>query len=487
MKHERYSTKNDPIKKFIRSMHYCALTGVFFFCLPFFVSAQDTLYLSIDAAVQMAIRQNPELRSARLEVQRSDARVMEAWGYTMPSVDLSGTFNHIVTKPKSYFPDAIYYPLVKLLDSTAKIPKPTGQLIELPFSMTPTNSANAALSVRQILFNGSVFIGVGAANIYSELARDIFTQKKVETVSKVRKAYYGALLAREALTMMGSNLKNAEENLKNVRLLRSQGIVSEYDELRATVGVDNLRPVVMMSETNYALAVDNLRNTIGMADSVEFVPAESLTLQEFDEGILSAADRTVLGSNPNLRIVQHQIELNGASVNAERSNFLPTVVAYGSYSYSAIKDNYRMSTNDFFNTSQVGLTLSLNLFQGLQTSSRIEQAQLEKQKSEEQKNSLERNLQMGVRSLIGTLRQARKRIDAQERTVETAERGYSIVTSRFLSNAATQLEVNDAQLALSQAKVNRMQSVYDYLVAATDLDSMLGRLPEYANGSEDDN
>jgi outer membrane protein len=443
-------------------------------------SNTDSLSLTIDAAVRIAVQHNPELQSARLEVRRSDARVMEAWGYTMPSVDVSGTFNHIVEKPKSFFPDAIYYPLVKLMDSTARLPRPTGQLIELPFSMSPTNSANAALNVRQILFNGSVFIGVGAASIYSQLARDVFLQKKVETVSKVRKAYFGALLAREALLMMQSNLKNAEENLKNVQLMRTQGIVSEYDELRATVGVDNLRPIVIQSETNYNLAVDNLRNTIGIGDSVNVIPSEGLVLQEVDEGILQSAGQAVLESNPNLNIIKHQIELNGASVNAERANYLPTIVAYGSYSYTAIKDNYRISTNDFYKTAQVGLNFSLNLFQGLQTNSRIEQAQLERQKTEEQKGSLERNLQMGVRSLIGNIRQARKRIDAQQKTVETAERGYKIVTSRFLANAATQLEVNDAQLALSQAKVNRMQSIYDYLVAASELDSMLGRLPEYA-------
>ena len=447
-----------------------------------FAQSVDTtqLSLSIDVAVRMAVQHNPELQSARLEVKRSDARVMEAWGYTMPSVDISGTFNHIVSKPKSYFPDAIYYPLVKLMDSTAKVPKATGQLVELPFSMSPSNSANAALNVRQILFNGSVFIGVGAANIYSKLSRDIYMQKKVETVAKVRKAYYGALLAREALTMMQSNLKNAEDNFKNVQLMRSQGIVSEYDELRATVGVDNLRPAVIQMETNFNLAVDNLRNTMGVADSVSIVPSESLVLQDVDEGILSAANESVLESNLALNIIKHQIELNSASVNAERANFLPTIMAYGSYSYTAIKDDYKISTNDFYKTSQVGLTFSLNLFQGLQTNSRIEQAQLEQQKTEEQKSSLERNLQMGIKSVIGNLRQARKRVDGQQKTVETAERGYKIVTARFLANAATQLEVNDGQLALSQAKVNRMQAIYDYLVAASELDSMLGRLPEYA-------
>lgn len=444
----------------------------------------SALHLSMENAVRLAVQHNPDLEAARLEVERSDARVMEAWGYTMPSVDLSGNFNHIITKPKSYFPDAIYYPLVKLMDSTARVPRPTGELIELPFSMVPSNSANAALNVRQILFNGAVFVGVGAANVYSKMARSIFLQKKVETVTKVRKAYYAALLAHEALAMMQSNLKNAEENLRNVQLMRSQGIVSEYDELRATVGVENLRPLVMQSETNFNLSVDNLRNTIGIGDTIRILPTEHLTLQEVDEGIIAAAEQSVLETNPALTIVRHQMDLNDAYIFAEKSNYLPTIAAYGSYSYTAIKDNYRISTNDFYKQTQVGLTLSLNLFQGLQTWSRVEQAQLEKQKTEEQQRGLERNLQTGIRSVIGNLRQARKRVDAQQKTVETAERGYKIVTARFLTNAATQLEVNDAQMALTQAQVNRMQAVYDYLVAAADLDALLGRMPEYVAGKE---
>jgi outer membrane protein len=173
--------------------------------------------------------------------------------------------------------------------------------------------------------------------------------------------------------------------------------------------------------------------------------------------------------------------LNGASVNAERTNYLPTITAFGSYNYAAVKDQFNFSTNDFYKSSQVGLNFSLNLFQGLQTSSRVQQAQLEVQKTEEQKSSLERTLQTGIRSVIGNLRQARKRVDAQNKTVETAERGYKIVTARFLSSAATQLEVNDAQLALTQAKVNRIQSIYDYLVASAELDQLLGRLPQYVN------
>jgi outer membrane protein TolC len=386
----------------------------------------------------------------------------------------------LTDKPVTFFPDFFLYSFMKTIDST--FPKPTGQFV--PVSFAPAFSASATLNVRQILFNGAVIVGVGAAHIYSELARDLYRGKQVETVTKTRKAYYGALLAREAFDLMRSTLRNAEDNLKNVQFMRKQGIVSEYDDLRASVGVENLRPMVIQSETNYSLSLDNLKNTLGITAKEDFVLTDSLTFQPVDEQLIATADELVLETNPGLNATKHQVELNGAIVSAERSGYLPTLAAFGSYSYTAAKDQFNFSTNDFYKGSTVGLSLSLSLFQGLQTYSKVEQAQLEQRKSEEQKINLERTLRTGIHSILGNLRQARKRIEAQGRTVEMAERGYKIVTTRFLSNAATQLEVNDAQLALTQAKVNRIQAIYDYLSSSTDLEQIIGRLPSYVLETE---
>jgi outer membrane protein len=219
-----------------------------------------------------------------------------------------------------------------------------------------------------------------------------------------------------------------------------------------------------------------------LPDTGNIALVDSLTFQPVDDEAIANAEYAVMETNPGLSAVDHQIELNGAAVSAERSNYLPTILAFGSYQYSGIENEFsRFSTNDFYKSSQVGLSLSLNLFQGLQTYARVEQAQLEQQKSEEQRVALERNLKTGVHSVRSNLQQARKRLEVQDKTIEMAERGYKIVTARFLSSAATQLEVNDAQLALTQAKVNRIQAVYDYLVAAADLDQLIGTVPAYVN------
>lgn len=283
---------------------------------------------------------------------------------------------------------------------------------------------------------------------------------------------------------MRATLKNAQENLRNVQLLSKQGLVSEYDELRASVGVENLQPVVIQAENNYALALDGLRAVMGLEVTEHFDIDGMLKFEPIDEGLFTTATDAVLEANPNLHAMRMHVDVNKAMVNIQRSGYFPTLAAFGNYQYQLAKNTLNISTNDFIGSSTVGLSLSLNLFEGLQTSARVEQAQLEMRKSQEQLAGLETNVRTAVHSIILQMQQARKRVEAQTKTVEQAEKGYRIATTRFTSGSGTQLEVNDAQLALTQAQVNRIQAVYDYLVASADFDQLLGRLPTYAIESE---
>ncbi len=448
------------MKKLITQMFFLALAAGL-------APAQDSgtpITLTLEKAVQLAMRQNTDLQTSRLDVVKADARVSEAWGYTMPSVDLSGQYIRTLKSPVFF-----------ISDSTGR---PT------PLRIGAAHSANATLQVRQLLFNGTVFAGVGAAGTYSEVARDVFRGKKLETVMRVKKSFYGAVLAGEVRGMMRSNLSNAEGNLKNVNLLRGQGILSEYDELRATVGVENLRPMVIQAETNYTLALEGLKSVAGLSPSDRIQLEGTMRFEAVDDSLLARASSLILQNNPNYAALEGQILVNEAFVLAEKANYLPTVAAFGSYQYQAAKNSFNMSTEDFLASSQVGLSVSWSLFQGFQTNARVQQAQVEVLKSEEQKTNVGRNLKIGLMATVGSLQAARKRIEAQERTVEQAERGYKIVTARFLSNAATQLEVNDAQLALTQARVNRVQAIYDYLIAGAELDQLIGRLPAYVQREE---
>jgi outer membrane protein len=428
-----------------------------------------TQRLTIAAAVQLALKNNPELQASKLEMEKSRERVHEAWGTTMPSIGLSAQYSNALKKPVFFLPGSF-------------IGQP--QLDVVAVEIGSTHAVSMALTASQILFNGAVFIGVGAASIYSQAAEELYRGKEVETVTKVRKAFYGVLLATEALKMMQSTLKNAEENLKNVQLMKEQGIVSDYDELRAQVGVENLRPMVMQAENNRTLALDGLKGSIGAQTSDEIEIEGELSFVEYDSGLLAEASQRAMESNSNLRALRYQVEVNSKFLSVERSNYLPTLAAFGNYQYQGQQNTLNFSSMNFVSSSTVGLNLSMNLFQGFQTNARVDQAKLEIRKSEAMLASAETGIKTAVHSLVGTINQTRRRVEAQQKTVEQAERGYRIVTTRFSSGAATQLEVNDAQNALNQANVNRIQAIYEYLAASADLDQLLGRLPQYAIRTE---
>ena len=124
-------------------------------------------------------------------------------------------------------------------------------------------------------------------------------------------------------------------------------------------------------------------------------------------------------------------------------------------------------------TSQVGVTLSFNLFNGLQTRARVNQAEVDYMQSQEQLSATRDALLTNAQNIRYRLEEAQRRIQSQNRTVEQAEKGYRIATTRYQSGSGTQLEVNDADLALLQARVNRVQAIYDYSVAKADLEYLL--------------
>lgn len=445
---------------------------VFFFGYFSLLAAQPRR-VSLEDAVRTAVQNNRELLEARHEVGRADARLQEAWGYALPSIDVSGRYTRAIKKPVFFFPN--------IFDSTA-FRRGDVRAIEIGSD----NSLDFSLSVSQVLFSSAVITGVSTARIYSQAAREVYRAKELETIASARKAYYAALLAAEARAMMRANLVNAEENVKNATILAAQGLISEYDKLRAEVGLANVRPEVLRAEHSYDLALNNLKLVMGIPveDSIEVTG--TLEFVPVDESILAQAQRSMLEENPALAALRLQLEVNEAIASVERSDYLPTLAAFGNYQLQTQQNDFRISTRDFVKSALVGVTLSFNIFNGFRTGARVEQAALDARKTEERIAHTEQSMKAALQATIMSLLRARQRIEAQQKTVEQAERGYRIAVTRFTSGSGTQLEVNDAQMALTTARTNRMQAVYDYLIASADLDQLLGRRPAYLGSTHDE-
>lgn len=442
----------------IRILFACILIPV----SPTFMMSQG-MPISLHDAIRTALKKNNALVASRAEVDQADARVLEAWGYALPRVDFQGSYNRALKKPVFFLPD---------------FENPESNRI-IPIEIGSDHAFDFALSARQVLFDATVFVGVGSARIYSDASRKNHRAKEAEVVADARKAYYNVLVAKEIVAMTDEQFDNVGENLHNVRTMLAQGLLSEYDELRAEVALANMRPQVIDARNSLTTALNGLKLAMGIPFSEEIDVTDPLQFEHVHDSAIQHAPYRVLRDNPQLSAVRLQGEIADAIASVERTRYLPSLSIFGNYQWQAQKNTLRFSGNDFVGSAIVGLSLSWNIFTGLQTRARVEQAEYEKKKIAAQIHGLEQNLQTTVQSLVIQLRSATEKMDAQDKTVIRAERGYRIAVTRFASGAGTQLEVNDAQLALTQAKVNRIRSISDYLTIAADLDRLFGWVPDY--------
>ena len=111
--------------------------------------------------------------------------------------------------------------------------------------------------------------------------------------------------------------------------------------------------------------------------------------------------------------------------------------------------------------SMVGLSLSIPIFSGGSKFYKIKQTRNSIEQLSLQREDTQRNLQLAIKQYIDNMNTCVKRFDASQKGVEQAERGYMISQKRYDTGAGTLLEMNDSELALTQAKLNFNQAIYD--------------------------
>lgn len=411
--------------------------------------------LTLDQAIAIAVDRNRELEIARIDVDKSGQQVRQAWGNAMPVLNFDARYTRALKKPVFFLPD---------------FDDPSSGVVT-PIEIGSDHSIEYGFTATQILFNSAVFIGVGTAAIYEKASHEQYRAALNRTITRTKRAFYTALLARHVLDMTLASQTNAENNLKDVRVLNREGIVSDYDLLRAEVQVENIRPMVIEAEKNVLVALNGLKIAMGLdageplsvEGALEFVPVDSSLL----------GDAARVNDNALVKALGHRKDVSDKVIRLMRSEYLPTLSAFGTYQWQAQKNSLGFGKSDFVGTSQIGLTLSLNLFNGFQTTARVGQAISDLRRADEEILQLKETLKTELQSVGLRLQEAERRIRSQEKTVELAERTYKIATTRYATGSGTQLEINDADVALLRARLNRVQAVYDYRIAAADLEEIL--------------
>jgi outer membrane protein TolC len=333
------------------------------------------------------------------------------------------------------------------------------------------NSASAGLSLQQPLWlAGKVGMALDAARTYRKIARAALTAGRSSLKSEVIKEYFGLLLAREVERVTAATIDQTSRHADMVQKMFEVGMASEFDQLRAQVEVKSLEPQLERARQGAELAHLALKNRLGVNPEDELVLSESLE-ESGDTSFFSdpgQAFSAAVSTRPEFKIMNYQDILNGISLKAEkRSIYWPNFFLGLGLSSQASEDklNYVASGDSWTHSATWTVAMQVPLFDGFATSAKIQQARIGIRRAKLNRLLLEQGVRMEVSATLSELRRASKQVASQRTGVELAEKALGIARTRFEQGVGTELEVQDAQLALHGAQIGHLQGLFDLRVA----------------------
>lgn len=413
--------------------------------------------LNLEKSIELAMNNNHDLRKAELDRKKALEQVSEAWGSAIfPKIDATASYSRAIKLPVFTF----------------QVETPEGPVTQ-SFKMGADNTLSASVNFEQTLFSGSVFLAVSAAKVYASISDKAFNATKENMVAQVKKAYYSVLIAKEVVELSKLNLKLAQDNLKNAESMFGAGLISEYDQIRARVQVQNMIPNVKQTENSMLFSQNLLKILLGLDVHQRIEIDDTLS---FNEISISEDEAGLLENNSLLKQLKLQIEFQDKAVSYQFSQHFPELSLVGNWQTQAQENDARHLNNYIFrNAVSAGFNLRIPLFSGGQTSSKVEQARIDRMRANEDYLQITKNIKNQLQNTLLKIKETRELVDAYKATIDQAQRGYDIAVKRFSAGLGTQLEVVDAQVALTQSKVNYLSAVYDYYSFNADLEQLSGK------------
>ena len=416
-------------------------------------TAQNTLTLTLDKALEIALDETPTIKVAAEEIALKKVASKEAWQSLLPEASLNGSLDHTIKAAE-----------MKLNDMSFKM----GQ--------DGTNTANAGLSINLPLFAPAVYRAMSMTKTDIELAVEKSRASELDLINQVTKAYYQLMLAQDSYEVLQGSYKLAEDNFNVVNAKYQQGAVSEFDKISAEVQMRSIKPNVISAANAVTLAKLQLKVLMGITADVDIKTDDNLTNYEsmLFANQLKEEDMS-LDNNTTMKQFELNMKLLEKNVKSLRTNFIPTLSMSFSYQYQSLYNpNINFFDYTWSNSSSLMFNLSIPLYRA-SNFTKVKSARIQMRQLDWNRIDTERKLNMQVVSYRNNMTASSEQVVSNKENVMQAEKAVQIAGKRYEVGKGTVLELNSSQVSLTQAQLTYNQSIYDYLTAKADLDQVLGK------------
>ena len=422
------------------------------------VNAQETtptMHITLDKAIELALSENPTIKIADKDIELKEVSKSEAWQNLLPSVTLDGAIQYNI-KVASMKMEAM------------------GQTQEIKMGKDNSNTWNGALQVAIPLYAPAVYQTMKLSNSDLELAVEKSRGSRIDMINQVTKAYYQLMLAQDSYNVLQENFKLAETNFDIVNKMFEQGLVSEYDKISAEVQKNNAWPSVVSGKNAVELARLQLKVLMGITADVTLVVDDNLV--NYESEMANAANTEIdINNNSSLRQIDMQTSMIGQQRKILQSAFIPTLALVGSYQYQSISNtNWNIAKYNWSDAASVTLSLSIPIYKAKNFTS-LKSNKIQLYQLAETRVNTERMLKMQAQSFIDNMVASSEQLTSNKNAVRLAEKGVEISQKRYDIGNGTILELTNSQVQLTNTRLSYNNTIYDYLVAKSELNKVLGK------------
>jgi len=398
------------------------------------LQAQEPLVLSMDSAVNYAINHNKTLMNSRFAVDKSNQQIKEAISKGLPQIDASLDYTNFLGAEASLQINPAAPPAI--------------------IEFNPTSNFKATAS--QLLFNGNYIVGVQIAKLAKSITEQSYQKDELNVKEQTIQAYYMILATKQILNTLRENLKNAQTLYEQTSNLANAGVIEQIDAKKLSVMLASVDNAVKSTERQVELGYNLLRFNLGLDPDQQIMLSTSL--DDIAKMIqLVPVDTFNIENNVDYKLISMQGEISNKSIDMAKASYLPSLVAFYSYTEKIKKPKFDMSPKNV-----LGVTLSVPILSGGMRRSQLNQAKIDYDISTYTKDLVKDQLTLQEKQLIYNFDNLLEQYSSQKKNVQVAKEVLEQMNRKFQQGVASSLDLTSAN--------------NDYLTAETDLTGTLLQL-----------
>ena len=423
--------------------------------------------LTLQQCVQMAVDKNINVKTARIDKEKSNYKKEESRAALLPKVNISAGFTDNLALPTTVLPGEF-------------LGKPG---TTIPVQMGSQYNTTAAVSISQILYNQTALTALKLTNKAAELSNLSVEKASEEIAFEVAKLYALGQTTAEQYKLISENIKRTERLRDITKIIVENGVGKQVDLDRVNVNLENM----YTQQSNTQLAQEQQQNMIKyMLD----LPLEQ-TIVLTDTAAMPLLTnvpmlRSDFSDHVNIRLLESQKELNVLNKKLINNGYLPTLSLSGQAAYQGLRNDFSTyfksgEVNKWYPMSSVSVNLSVPVFDGFEKRSKSRQATMDLKKTEETIESTKENFSMNYKNALNNYMNNKDIVRRQKLNLTLAEKVYKETALKYREGLAGMSSLLQDEMSLSSAQGGYLTALYNFKEAELKIMTLNGGIKQLYN------